>query len=785
MSRGEPARREARPAHTRERLYTVLYAVLYAVNGWLERHPARHRGGTASERARADTVPPLRRAGAEARADPVAPIEGPDGPRVTTLAPSGREPYGPRPMADRPGKRARIRNIGIAAHIDAGKTTVSERILFYTGRIHKTGEVHDGEATMDWMSQEQDRGITITAAVTTCPWNDHDIRLIDTPGHVDFTVEVERSLRVLDGCVAVFCAVGGVEPQSETVWRQAERYGVPRLAFVNKMDRLGADFDRVVRDIEAKLPSAHPVPIQLPLGAESGFSGVIDLLTQEVVRFSGKHGEIGERSPIPDADQDRAREGRDRLLERLGDLDDEIAERFLSGEDIPLDELKAALRKATLANELQPVLCGSALRDKGVLPLLDAIIDYLPSPLDVPPVRGTHPDTGAPEERPPDPKAPACALVFKVVMDDGRRHVYLRVYSGTLEAGASLNDTNTGGTERIARLFKTHAHKKERIKAAVAGDLVMAAGVRHAQTGHTLSDKKHPIRLEEMSFLKPVIAIAVEPKQNKDLEKLQEALKKLDDEDPTVELREDENTGQTLLAGMGELHLEILVDRLKEEFRIEVNTGNPSVVYRETLLSAGEATETFERVIDEEKKERLFAQVSLSVEPRARGTKNHFEDRRADENRAAHGLSANDLAELSAGALEALEAGPIDGYPVQDVGIVLSAVQVRPDETTSIALRVAAANAVRSALRAARTTTLAPLMSLEVVVPEAMTGSVVGDLSQRQARIEGVDTEGDRSIVRALVAMTSMFGYSTQLRSLTEGRGTFSMRFNRFDTLET
>ena len=687
-------------------------------------------------------------------------------------------------MAEKPGRRTRIRNIGIAAHIDAGKTTVSERILFYTGRIHRTGEVHDGEATMDWMSQEQDRGITITAAVTTCPWNNHDIHLIDTPGHVDFTVEVERSLRVLDGCVAVFCAVGGVEPQSETVWRQAERYGVPRLAFVNKMDRVGADFDRVVKDIETKLPSAHPIPIQLPIGAEGRFEGIIDVLTMEAVHFSGKHGEIADRKPIPVGDHDRTRAARDRLLERLGDLDDDIAERFLSGEDIPLQDLKAALRKATLANQLQPVLCGSALRDKGVLPLLDAIIDYLPSPLDVPPVQGTHPATGELEERPADPKAPVCALVFKVAMDDGRRHVYIRLYSGTLEAGASLIDTNTGKTERIARLFKTHARKKERIKEAAAGDLVMAAGVRHTQTGHTLCDKNHPIRLEEMSFLKPVIAIAVEPKQNKDLEKLQEALRKLDDEDPTVELREDENTGQTLLAGMGELHLEILVDRLKQEFRIEVNTGNPSVVYRETLLSSGEATETFERIVDEEKKERLFAQVSLSVQPRDRNSGNDFVDGRSEGNREEHPLHANDLAEMTAGALEALEAGPIDGYPVQDVRIVLSAAEIRPGETTPIALRVAAANAVRSALRSARTTTLAPLMSLEVVVPEAMTGGVVGDLSHRHARIEGVNTEGDRSVIRALVAMTSMFGYSTQLRSLTEGRGTFSMRFNRFDTLE-
>ncbi|MEO1336261.1 MAG: EF-Tu/IF-2/RF-3 family GTPase, partial [Myxococcota bacterium] len=435
------------------------------------------------------------------------------------------------------------------------------------------------------------------------------------------------------------------------------------------------------------------------------------------------------------------------------------------------------------SNQIQPVLCGSALRDKGVLPLLDAVVDYLPSPLDVPPVEGINPKTSETELRPPDPKAPLCALAFKVAMDEGRRHVYLRVYSGTLEAGDEVLNTTSGKKERIARLFKVHAHRKERVNQVVAGDLIMAAGVRFARTGDTLCSPKAPLMLEQMQFLKPVIAIAVEPKQNKDLEKMQEVLRKLADEDPTVELREDENTGQTLLAGMGELHLEVLTDRMKREFNVEVNTGNPSVVYRETITQTAKATDTFERMIDEEKKEAVYARVTAEVSPRDREAGSAYEDGRTEDNKTAHPISDNDLQGIREGALEALEAGPLDGYPVQDVQIRLVDIDTRPGETTSVALRVAAANAVRTAIREARPATLSPLMSLEVTVPDAMTGGVVGDLSARGARIEGVESEGDRAVVKALVAMTSMFGYSTNLRSLTEGRGSFSMRFNRFDIL--
>jgi elongation factor G len=535
--------------------------------------------------------------------------------------------------------------------------------------------------------------------------------------------------------------------------------------------------------METKL-RAKPVPIQIPIGAEDRFSGIIDLVAMEKVTFTGKHGEVAVREPVPAAMLADAQKAREKLIEACADVDDAVAELFLSGADVPKETLIAALRKGTISNKLQPVLCGSALRDRGVLPLLDAIVDLLPSPLDIPPVEGHVPGTEEIEKRPPDPKGPLSALAFKVAMDEGRRHVYVRIYSGTLEAGDDVLDTVTGKTERVARLFKTHADKKERIDAAEAGDLVMAAGLRFAKTGDTLCSPSKPILLERMEFLKPVISIAVEPKQNRDLDKVKEALGKLADEDPTVELKEDENTGQTLLAGMGELHLEILVDRLKTEFGLEVNTGNPSVVYRETVRREASASEVFERVIDEEKKLRMFARVAVTVRPLPRSAGSAFKDERPAEHKELVMLAPKDLEEIRQGALEALAAGPIDGYPVQDVEIALDEVETRPGETTPIALRVAAGQATRAAIKAAAPATLAPLMTLEVSVPEPMTGGVVGDLSARGARIEGVDTDAGRGVVRALTALTKMFGYSTQLRSLTEGRGTFSMRFARFDVLD-
>lgn len=700
----------------------------------------------------------------------------------------------PSPAPTAPGGKAkdtqkslarlrRIRNIGIAAHIDAGKTTVSERILFYTGRIHKTGEVHDGAATMDWMVQERERGITITAAVTTCAWLEHEIHLIDTPGHVDFTVEVERSLRVLDGAVAVFCAVGGVEPQSETVWRQASKYGVPRIAFVNKMDRIGADFAKVVGEMREKL-AARPVPIQLPVGAEDKFQAVIDLITMEKVSFGGKQGETAVREPIPAALLDEAKVARDQMVEALADLDDEIAEAFLAGGEVSPEKLREVLRRGTIANQIQPVVCGSALRDKGVILLLDAIVAFLPSPLDVPPVHGLKPGTEEPDERAPDPKGPFAGLVFKVATLQGRRHVYLRIYSGVLEPGDEVRNSTTNKNEKITHIYKVHADKTERIEKAEAGDLVLIGGVRLARTGDTLCSLKTPILLETMAFLKPVINIAVEPKANKDLDKLEESLKKLVDEDPTVELKRDEDTGQTLLAGMGELHLEILVDRLRTEFGLEVNTGKPSVVYRETVRRRAQAVEEFDRFLDEDGKQKIYAKVTLAVEPLERGAGLEYVDRRSEAAKLATPLVQRELDVLRDGAIESAIAGPLEGYPMQDMRVELLDVEKRPGETTDIALRVAAGNAFRQAVRDAQPVMLAPLMSLEVSVPEAATGSIVGDLSARGARIEGVTAEAGRGVVRAVAPLTKMFGYSTHLRSLSEGRGTFSMRFARFDSLE-
>ncbi len=685
---------------------------------------------------------------------------------------------GPRSNAS---KITKIRNIGIAAHIDAGKTTISERFLFYTGRIHKTGEVHDGQATMDWMAQERQRGITITAAVTSCPWQGHEIHLIDTPGHVDFTVEVERSLRVLDGCVAVFCAVGGVEPQSETVWNQATSYGVPRLAFVNKMDRIGADFARVVGEIRRTLHT-NAVPIQIPMGAEDRFRGVIDLVEMEASRFEGVHGEQQIREPIPAEYKEPAEQAKNVLLEALADHDDEIAEAYLAGAPLSKEVIEKALRRATIGGHIQPVLVGSALKNCGVLPLLDAIVAFLPSPADRPGVADVRGDRT--ERRSPDPNAPLTALAFKVALEEGRRQVYLRIYSGTLEAKDEVYLPSRKKKERVARLRKTHANKRERVDRAGPGDLILASGLRSVETGDTLTAPGDDFMLESMAFKKPVMALVVEPKHNRDLDKLKTSLGKLADEDPTVELEEDENTGQTLLFGMGELHLEVLVDRLGREFGIEVNTGRPSVVYRETIQSEAIGEDIFSRVLDEEKGQKLFAQVRTKVAPLPRGTDSSFTDTRTQDNRTLHPLSEHALEEMKQGGLEALEAGPIDGYRVQDVAIQLLEARIEPGNTTPIALRVATANSVRKALKAASPAILAPLMDLEVTVPADMAGTVVGDLSARNARIEHVEAESGRGLIRAQVSLTKMFGYATLLRSLTEGRGVFSMRFARFDVSE-
>jgi elongation factor G len=677
----------------------------------------------------------------------------------------------------------RIRNIGIIAHIDAGKTTVTERFLYYTGVIHRMGEVHDGQAVMDWMPQEQERGITITSAVTAMPWRTHDIHLIDTPGHVDFTVEVERSLRVLDGAVVVFCAVGGVEPQSETVWRQADNYGVPRLAFINKMDRTGADFEGCLAQIRRRL-AANPLAVQIPLGREDTFEGVIDLLTMRAIRWhSDDLGASFDVEDIPAALVDEAAEWRDRLLEALADEDDEIAELYLAGEELPIARLQTILRQLCTSNRAVPVLCGSALRNKGVQPLLDAVCDYLPAPPDLPPVQGVHPETGEPVEITRDPKEPLSGLAFKVQLWDGRKHTYLRLYSGSLSASDTIFNASKGKDEKISRLLKLHADKKERIQRAQAGDIVGVVGLKLATTGDTLCTRKHPILFGSMKFTTPVISIAVEPKTGKDEEKLKDVLAKMVEEDPTFTVTEDRETGQTLLAGMGELHLDITVDRLRREFNLPVNVGKPQVVYRETLAGPSEATEQFERAFEEGSgAKNMYAEVTLKTEPLARGSGIRF---RQALNRPADAAPLPDswVKAIEIAVREAAGSGPETGYPMEDLRVTLTGLGSREGETNDVALHIAAATAFRKACQQAGTRTLLPIMSIEVVVPDDFTGSVIGDLNARGGKIEELEKRGNRSHIRGQVAMPKMFGYSTDLRSLTEGRGTFTMTFLKFDAL--
>ncbi|MBN2495992.1 MAG: elongation factor G [Deltaproteobacteria bacterium] len=672
----------------------------------------------------------------------------------------------------------RIRNIGIIAHIDAGKTTVTERFLYYTGVIHRMGEVHDGQAVMDWMPQEQERGITITSAVTALPWRNHDIHLIDTPGHVDFTVEVERSLRVLDGVVVVFCSVGGVEPQSETVWRQAERYGVPRLAFVNKMDRTGADYEACIEQIRVKL-AARPLPLQLPLGVEDRFAGIVDLVEMRALRWHGEDlGATYDVEEIPADLADKAAIWRERLIEALADEDDAIAERYLAGESLSRKELLPAIRAACLSNRLIPVLCGSALRNKGIQPLLDAICDFLPNPLDLPPVPGSHPETGEAVRIERESSAPFSGLAFKVQLWDGRKHTYLRIYSGSLGVGEVVYNPDKDADEKIARLLRLHADKKERIQRAYAGDIVGVVGLKKATTGDTLCTHKAPVIFGRMQFMTPVISIAVEPKTSKDEEKLNEILAKMVEEDPTFTVTEDHDTGQTLLSGMGELHLEVIVDRLRREFNLPVNVGKPQVVYRETLAGPCEARERFERSFEDGAK-NMFAEVALSAHPLPRDGGITFRNELTlppDQTIPEAWIRA-----AEEGAREAAGSGPVTGYPMVDMAISLVDLKSRDGETDEMAVHIAAASAFRSLCQRGGTGTLLPIMALEVVVPDEFTGAVIGDLSSRGGKVEELLRQTHRSIVRASVAMTSMFGYSTDLRSLTEGRGTFTMTFQKFD----
>ena len=670
-------------------------------------------------------------------------------------------------------KLNKTRNLGIIAHIDAGKTTVTERILFYSGRVHKMGEVHDGEATMDWMAEEKERGITITSAVTSCQWNGHAINIIDTPGHVDFTIEVERSLRVLDGAVGVFCAVGGVEPQSETVWRQADRYRVPKIAFINKLDRIGADFYRAVEMIEKRL-DAVPLILQIPWGVEDQFKGVIDLIGMEAVLWEDDTlGSEHRAIPIPEEMVEEASRYRELLLEILADNDDRVMEKYLSEEEIPIQELKEAIRNATIKMALVPIFCGTALRNKGIQPLLDGIVDYLPSPLDVPPIAGTHPVTGESETRPARAGGPFSALAFKVMMDQGRKMTYLRIYSGTLKAGKTVFNPRLNIKEKPARLLKMHSNKRERIDQVSAGDIVAAMGLKLTTTGDTLCTEQDPILLEPIQFNEPVISVAIEPKKVQGHDKLLDALQKLSDEDPTFKTRIDEETGQTLISGMGELHLEILTERLKREFSIEINQGKPQVVYRETVTAPSIHEEIFHRELGGQ---QHFAGVQIEISPLKRGSSNEFVN-----HCKAEGLTEEFLDAIGQGIAEAEAGGALMGYPVIDVRATLLNVQIKEASSDAMAFRVAANMAFKQAFLKADPILLEPIMKTEVLVPEAFTGDVIGDLNSRQGKISQIENKGSTQVLSANIPLSKMFGYSTALRSASQGRGTFSMQFSHYD----
>ena len=668
----------------------------------------------------------------------------------------------------------RIRNIGIMAHIDAGKTTVTERLLFCTGRSHKMGEVHDGQATMDWMPQEQERGITITSAVTSFEWADHEFHLIDTPGHVDFTIEVERSLRVLDGAVAVFDGVSGVEPQSETVWRQADRYHVPRLAFINKMDRIGADFEAAVASLRHHFAQTI-VPIQLPIGFEGAFRGVVDLIDRRAMVWeSDDPRNTITLDAIPPDVQGDVEKAREELIEALADVSDDIAARYLEGEDIDATTLRAALRAGCLSTKLVPVLCGSALRNKGVPTLLDAICGYLPGPTDVPDIHGTNPSTGATETREHDEKAPLCALVFKVsMMDDGRRMAFVRIYSGSLSEGDDVINVARGFKEKISRIFLMHARNRTRAERVKCGYLVGVLGLKRSMTGDTLTAASAPLLLERMEAYEPVISRSIEPMTLREKDKLDEALARFVDEDPTFRVADDAQTGQTLIRGMGELHLEVIVDRLRREFDVQARVGSPEVVYQETATVQAEAEDTFYRKTDEEE---LFGQVRVRVEPHQRGAGNEFLDLAP-----AGWLTETYRQAIREGALEAIKAGVIEGYEVQDVRICLLDAENKPGASRPLAYKIAASTAVRKALRDARCELLQPIMKAEVVVPDEFLGEVIGSINARRGRIEHIDDRPGAKLVEASVPLRRMFGYTTELRSISQGRASFTMQFDRYD----
>jgi elongation factor G len=669
---------------------------------------------------------------------------------------------------------SQIRNIGIISHIDAGKTTVSERILFYCGEIHKLGEVHDGMATMDWMAQEQDRGITITATSTTCRWQETRINLIDTPGHIDFTIEVERSLRVLDGAIAIFSAVEGVQPQSELVWHQADRYNVPRICLINKMDRVGANYRVVLEQMQARL-GARPILMQLPVGEEGEFRSVVDLLEEHELTFD--ENEFGAKvvcTPVANELKPAVAEAREALVEAAADWDDELLADFLDGKEIVAARIRPALRRGVLAGKLFPVFLGAALRNKGIQPLLDAVTDLLPSPLELPPVPAHQPGSGEDLLLPCEVSGPLCALAFKVLSDEGRKLTYLRIYSGELKAGDTLLNTNRNVQERAARLFRMHAHKRERIDTAHAGDIVAAAGLKEALTGDTLCSPEKPLQLVGLAVPEPVVSLAVEPKQIQDRDKLLLSLDKLQWEDPTFRVREDEDTGQTVLTGMGELHLEVVLRRLADDFGVEVNAGKPQVVYRESISAEARHTELFEREIDGKQQ---HGEVTLRVAPRERGAGIEIVLPSSDK----AGLSTEILKVLDETLRLAVQSGVQVGYPMVDLSIIVEQVPITPGVTSVLGVRAAAQRGLSLVARAAKPVLLEPVMALEITAPNEFSGRVLGNLQQKRGRIEGMESRDVVDIVRAHVPLSEIFGYMTELRSATQGRGSFTMEFSHYD----
>lgn len=666
----------------------------------------------------------------------------------------------------------KTRNIGIMAHIDAGKTTTTERILYYTGRVHKIGEVDDGAAQMDWMVQEQERGITITSAATTCFWNDYCVNIIDTPGHVDFTIEVERSLRVLDGAVALFCAVGGVEPQSETVWRQADKYRVPRIAHINKMDRTGADFFQAVENMKERLKT-NPVPIQLPIGKEDSFIGMIDLVNMKAIVYKDELGLSWDKKEIPKDLKKQADKSRRHLLEEVAEYDDDLLHKYLENEEIKPEDIKRALRNATLRTKVIPVSCGASFKNKGVQPLLDAIVDYLPSPLDIKSIEGINPKDKKPDTRPATFEAPFSALAFKIMTDAYvGRLTFIRVYSGTLKVGGYVYNSTRGRKERISRILQMHANSREEQQEIYAGDIVAVVGLKDTKTGDTLCDLAHPIVLEAMAFPEPVISIAIEPKTKADQEKLSVCLAKIAEEDPTFKVEVNEETGQTIISGMGELHLEIIVDRLLREFQVDANIGKPQVSYREGITDI--AMDVEGKYVKQTGGRGQYGYVVIKVEPKESGSGCEFESKITQGAIPREYISA-----VEKGIRGALEAG-IHGFPVVDIKVTLYDGSFHEVDSSEMAFKIAGAMAVKEAIKRAHPVLLEPIMIAEIVVPEEYMGDVIGDLNSRRAHIERMESRAGAQVIKAHVPLVEMFGYATDLRSITQGRATFTMQFNRY-----